>query len=190
MNKTIAILSLLIFGVLSCKNSETEFDQVEIAKKYYEVLDQSDASGIKALLTDSLLTQETEYDYEQTFSQQEYIEWLKWDSVFKPTYQILEIRSENGAVEAKISKTDKRINFLHREPIVTKQILRFEEGKIVSIETNKYLIFNDSLFVANREKLLSWIAENHPELDSFIHDQTEAGGKRYLEAIALYESNR
>ena len=190
MNKIIALFFLLIIGIISCKNSENEFDKLEIAKQYYEILDKSNASGIEALLTDSLLTSETEYDYVQSFSQKEYIEWLKWDAVFEPTYKILEIGQENRTIRARISKTDKRITFLHEEPIVTDQVLRFEKDKITSIETTKYVIFNDSLFVANREKFLNWIDENHPELGGFIYDQTEAGGIKYLKAIELYETNK
>ena len=174
--------------MISCKDSEKELDKLEIAKMYYEVLDKSNVSGIRTLLTDSLLTKEAEYDYEQTFSKKEYVEWLKWDSVFEPTYKILEIRQENGAVKAKISKMDKRIAFLHKEPIVSDQVIRFDKDKISSIETSKYVIFNDSLFVANREKLLNWVKENHPELDGFINDQTKIGGIKYLKAIELYEN--
>jgi len=110
MNKTIILLLLLTIGFISCKNSEKEIDELVIAKKYYEILDKSNVSGIEILLTDSLLTKETEYDYEQKFSKKEYVEWLKWDSVFEPTYEILEIEQENGIVKAKISKMDKRIS--------------------------------------------------------------------------------
>ena len=161
---------------------------MEFAKNYYEVLDKSNVSGIETLLTDSLLTKETEYDYEQTFSKKEYVEWLKWDSVFEPSYKILEIGQENGTVKAKISKTDKRISFLHKDSIVTVQVIRFDKDKITSIETTKYVIFNDSLFVANREKLLNWVDENHPELGGFINDQTKAGAMKYLKAIELYKN--
>jgi hypothetical protein len=163
---------------------------LKIAKNYYEVLDKSNVSGIETLLTDSLLTKETEYGYEQTFSKKEYVEWLKWDSVFEPTYKILEIRQENGTVKAKISKTDKRIFFLHKEPIVTDQVIRFDKDKITSIETTKYVIFNDSLFVANRENLLNWVDENHPEIGGFINDQTKTGGMKYLKVLELYENKK
>jgi len=190
MNKSIILLLLLTIGIISCKNPEKESDKLEIAKNYYEVLDKSNVSGIETLFTDSLLTKETEYDYEQTFSIKEYVEWLKWDSVFEPTYKILEIGQENGTVKAKISKTGKRISFLHREPIVTDQVIRFDKDKIISIETIKYVIFNDSLFVANREKLLNWVDENHPELGGFINDQTKSGGIKYLKAIELYENKK
>ncbi|MEO1032124.1 MAG: hypothetical protein AAFX55_12000 [Bacteroidota bacterium] len=190
MNKTIVLLLLLTIGFMSCKNSEKEIDKLGIAKTYYEVLDQSKVSGLEILLADSLLTKETEYNYEQTFSKKQYIEWLKWDSVFDPTYKILKIEQDNGIVKAKISKMDRRIAFLHKEPIVTTQIIRFDNDKITSIETTKYVIFNDSAFAKKRDGLVNWIAKNHPELNGFIHDQTKTGGMNYLKAIELYENKK
>ena len=185
MNKIIVLSLLLTIGFISCKNSEKEIDKLEIAKQYYKVLDNSDDSGIAILLTDSILTKES--DYEQIFSMAEYIEWLKWDSVFDPTYETLQIEQENGIVKAKISKIDKRIFFLHEEPIVTNQIIRFDNDKIISVETTDYVNFNDTTFLKNRSELLSWIDENHPELEGFIHDQTKKGGLKYLKAIELFE---
>lgn len=190
MNKTIALVLLMTIGLISCKNSNKEIEKLEIAKKYYEVLCNSSVSGIIPFLTDSLLTKENEYDYEQTFSLKEYVEWLKWDSVFDPTYQILDIEQEKGIVKAKISKIDQRIAFLHEEPIVTNQVIRFDNDKISSIETTEYLIFNDSTFVKNRDELVNWINKNHPELNGFIHDQTVTGGMKYLKAIELYKNKK
>ena len=188
MSKIKVFLLFVIIGIISCKISEKETDILDIAKRYYEVLDKSYVPGIEALLSDSLLTKETEFNYEQTFSKKEYVEWLKWDSVFEPTYKILEIGKENGTVKAKISKMDKRISFLHKEPIVTEQIIHFDKDKIAAIETKKYVIFNDSIFVKTRDGLLNWIDENHPELNGFIYDQTKSGGLKYLRAIELYEN--
>lgn len=190
INKTIVLVLLLVIGYISCKNSEKEIDTLEIAKKYYEILDKSTISEITPLLMYSLLTKETQYDYEQAFSQKEYVEWLKWDSVFDPTYEILDIEQKNGVVKAKISKTDKRISFLHEGPIVTNQVIRFNNTKIASIETTEYVVFNDSLFVENRGKLLEWIDKNHPELNGFIHDQTKIGGLNYLKAMELFENKK
>lgn len=185
MNKIIVLAFLLTIGFTSCKNSKKEIDKLEIAKQYYKVLDNSDDSGIAALLTDSLITKES--DYEQTFSLAEYIEWLKWDSVFDPTYETLQIEQENGVVKARVSKIDKRIFFLHEGPIVTNQTIRFDDDKIISIETTDYVNFKDTIFIKNRSNLLSWVDENHPELKGFIHDQTKKGGLKYLKAIELYE---
>ncbi len=187
MNKIIVLLFLTI-GFISCKNSEKEIDKLKIAKQYYKVLDNSDDTKITTLLTDSLLTRESQYDYEQTFSLNEYIEWLKWDSAFEPTYDILQIEQENETVKVKVSKTDKRILFLHEEPIVSYQVLRFNKDKIVSVETTEYIIFNDSTFVKNRTKFLDWINKNHPNLNGFIHVQTKSGATKYLEAIELYKN--
>lgn len=188
MKKAIAHLLLFIFGFISCKNSEKKIDRVEIAKQYYEILNHSNVSEIATLLTDSLLTKESEYNYEQTFSLEEYIDWLKWDAVFKPTYKIIEIQEENEIVKATISKIDERISFLHKEPTVYNQIIRFDNDKIVTIETTKNIIFNDSIFVKNRDGLVNWIDKNHPELNGFIYDQTENGGMKYLKAIELYKN--
>ena len=92
--------------------------------------------------------------------------------------------------KAKISKTDKRIIFLHQEPIVTDQVVRFDNDKITSIETTKYVIFNDSVFVKKRDELVDWIDKNYPELNGFIYDQTMTGGMNYLKAIELYENKK
>ena len=188
MHKT-AILSLLIvIGLISCRSSEKKINALDIAAKYYKALDQSDASAMAHLLNDSLVTKETSYDYEQTFTKVEYLEWLKWDSVFDPTYEILEMERDDESIKAKISKIDKRISFLHEQPIVTKQVIRFYQDKIASVETAEYVLFNDSTFVKNRDSLLNWIDENYPELNGFINDQTAAGGRRYLKAIELYQN--
>ena len=40
------------------------------------------------LILDSLLTREAEYEYEQTFPKNEYIDWLKWSAVFDPSYDV------------------------------------------------------------------------------------------------------
>jgi len=194
MKKIIALLVFLTIGFVSCKTSEKEknkeISKLEIAKQYYKALDNSDGTILEALLTDSLLTKETDYDYEQTFLRDKYIEeWLRWDSVFNPKYKTLEIKQENEIVKAKISKYDKRINFLHKEPTVWNAVIRFENDKISSIERTN-VVFNEKVWVENRTKLLSWIDENHPELNGFINDQTKASGIKFLKAMELYENKK
>lgn len=189
MNKIIILLLLLTLGFTSCKNSEKGIDKIEIAKQYYKALDNSDHSALASLLTDSLLTKETEYDYEQTFSLNEYVEWMKWDSVFDPQYKILEIEEKNGVIKARISKEDHRISFLHEEPIVTSEIIRFDKNKIKTIERTNVL-FNDSVFVKNRTEFLNWIDQNYPEWNGFIYDQTKNGGMKYLKAIERYKNEK
>ena len=86
MNKIAVFLLLLTIGFLSCKNSEKEIDKLGIAKEYYEILDKSNSSGIETILTDSLLTKETEYEYEQTFSIKEYLEWIAEELITKDIF--------------------------------------------------------------------------------------------------------
>lgn len=183
MNKLI-IVTLLLIGFISCKNSEEKIGKLTIAKEYYKALNNSDDVGIEALLRDSLLTKES--NYKQIFSIEEYKEWLQWDAIFEPTYKTLDIKEENGVVKATISKMDKRILFLHEEPIVTKQTIHFKNAKISSIETTDYLNFKDTIFIKNRTKILNWVSTKHPELDGFIYDQTKKGGQKYIKAINLY----
>lgn len=189
MKKIFRVGVLLVIVVTSCKQTP-KTTQLEIAEEYYRVLDASDETGLPSLLADKILTKETEYNYEYTYAKADYIQWLKWDSAFEPTYEVLDMVEENDMVKVRVSKSDKRIAFLHKEPIITNQILRFENDKIASIETIKYVNFNDSLFVKNRDELVNWIDQYHPELNGFINDQTEVGGQKYLRAMDYFENER
>jgi len=190
LNNIKVLLFLLIMGIISCTDQEKGVNKIEIAKQYYRILDQSDQSSLTTIIADSLLTKETEFDYEQTFSLKEFIDWQQWDSVFEPKYELLELEQKGGIVMAKVSKIGKRILFLHGEPIISEQVIGFIQNKISSIETRKYIVFNDSIFTKKRDEFLSWIDENHPELGGFIHDQTKLGGTKYLKAMAYYEKEK
>ena len=181
------ILFLLV--VFSCIDSNEETGLIEVTKRYYKGLDKSDTSGIEPILSDTIVTRENEYNYEQEFSKKEYIEWMKWDSVFQPTYKIIGFEQENDIVKVQISKTDKRISFLHKEPIITNQIVRFDKDKISHIETVEYVVYNDYLWVENRGHFLEWVNNNYPEMNGVIYDQTKTGGIKYLELIQLYENS-
>ncbi|WBL25346.1 hypothetical protein [Zunongwangia sp. HGR-M22] len=187
MNKTIILFLLLTIGFTSCKNTEKKIDRVKIAKQYFKVLDNSDYSKISDWFADSLTMIEGEYKH--TYSKSDYLEFLKWDSVFDPNYEILKIEQKNEIVKAKISKIDKRISFLHKEPFITNQTIKFQNEKIITVQT-EYVDFNEATWERNKNGLLSWINEHHPELNEFIYDQTKAGGIKFLKAIELYKSEK
>ncbi|WP_422857808.1 hypothetical protein ACOKFD_10020 [Flagellimonas sp. S174] len=188
MKKAAILYLFLTIGFLSCKTSEKEISKLEIANQFYQALNNSDSAVMKVLLTDSLITKEMDYKYIQTFSKKEFIEdWLKWDSVFSPTYKVLEIEQDNKIVRATISKTDKRILLLHKKPTVWKAVLRFDADRIVSIERSN-VVFNDTIWVQNRTNLINWINHNHPELNGFLNGQTESVALKYLKAIELYNN--
>ena len=187
MNKLTVFLLLITIGITSCKNSEKELDKLEIAKKYYVSINNSNPSETTELITESFTT--IDDGFEQKYSGNEYAEWVKWDSVFQPTYEILEIGQENGTVKAKISKIDKRISFLHHEPIITNETIQFEGNRIKNINRTS-ASFNVEKFVKNRDELVNWITENQPELNGFLNDQTKSGGMNYLKAIELYRNKK
>ncbi len=187
MNKTTVLLLLLTIGIISCKSSKKEFDKLKIAKEFYIAIDNSNPSKTTELITERFTT--IDDGFEQKYSVNEYAEWVKWDSVFQPTYEILKIEKENGIVKAKISKMDKRISFLHHEPIVTDEIIQFEGNKIKNINRTS-TSFNVEKFVKNRDELVNWITENQPELNGFLNDQTKSGGMNYLKAIELYKNKK
>lgn len=177
------VLILLVLFANSCKKG---LDKISLVKQYYEVLNTANYDKAKALIADSLLT--TEGEYTKVFSQQDYINLLKWDAVFEPEYKLINIEEDEGVIKTTISQTNQRILFLHKSPIVFNQIIRFENDKISSVEMPSYVVFNDSIFSSNRGKLLKWIKQNHPEMKSFIYDQTEEGARNYLNAINLYKN--
>ena len=188
MKRNIALILLCLAIVAGCQNPKKKVDKLEIAKQYYEALDNSDGLIMKELLADTLFTVETDYDYEQYFTREGYVEsWLRWDSVFAPTYKVLDIEQDQELVKATISKSDKRILFLHNEPTVWDEILQFDGVAIARI-ARRNVTFNDTLWVQNVNALLAWIDANHPELNGFINDQTRTGGMNYLKAIELYEN--
>lgn len=187
MTRTIILLALCTFGIISCKQAD-KVDPAELIRQYYNMLDTSDYDQIPALLADSLQTQEG--DYNPTYSHDGYEELLKWDAVFNPTYEVLNIvPEENGLYKATVSKIDTRIQFLHEKPIITDNFITIKDGKISGLRT-EYVDFDDETFGNNRTKLLTFIDEKQPELNGFLHDQTEAGGRKYLKALELYKNQQ
>lgn len=188
MHKTSILLFVFFIITVSCKNTKNTTDKLKITKTYFEALSQSNSSKIKTLLSDSLTTAIPKYDYKITFSKNDYVEkWLQWDSVFEPTYKILDLRLENDNVIAKISKTDKRIMFLMQKPFITTETLKFKDHKISTIVT-EYLNFDETTWEKNKNELLNWVKDNHPHLNDFIYDQTASGGEKFLKAIKLFQN--
>jgi len=189
MNIKVLVL-FLTFGLLSCKTSKSEPTKesikLQLAASYYNALNDSKASKMKILLRDSIVIRENADNYEERFSQKGYIEWLEWDAVFEPTYKVLKIEQDNQLVKAKISKIDKRLSFLHEEPMVWTEVIKFNQNKIVEVERIKYDIFKVDKFINKREVLVTWIDKNYPELNGFLFPQTKPVARQYLKAIELY----
>ena len=185
MKKIILILSIAVIGS-SFQQSNKEVNKIEIAEKYINALNESDYDGIIGLFKDSIRMKELVYS--SVFSKDEYYSLFQWDSTFYPSYKILGIKKENDAVRMTVSKECPRILFLNEEPNVTDEIIRFEDGKIKSIETIKYIVFNEKVWEKNKANLVEWVETHHPGLNGFLYDQTKKGAMKYLQAIRLYQS--
>ncbi|WP_339788794.1 nuclear transport factor 2 family protein [uncultured Imperialibacter sp.] len=179
-------IALVIFVLsISCTQKQS-FDGFAATKAYFEALNESDYDEVTSLFLDSIRMREGIYT--SVFSKQAYKHMFQWDSTFHPTYEIREIEQSGDTVLMQVSKTCTRIHFLHEEPTVTKERVVFQNGKILSIEIVDFVVFNDERWATNRAHLVSFVEENHPELNGFLHDQTKAGAIKYLKAIELYQS--
>ena len=173
--------------MVSCKQASSEIQPIEIAKSYYEALDKSDVKTLHMLLADTIISKEMEY--EAVFDRDGYKELQRWDSVFQPTYKILEIQEVDGEVKTKISKACSRTLFLNGEPIITQETISFKNGKIESVGIDKYVVFNFQRWDSVRSKLVNFVNENHTELDGFLNDQTVKGAIKYSKAMDSYLEN-
>lgn len=184
--KVLIPILFLIITCLSCKEDNEEINKIQIVENYIRALNKADYKTITPLFKDSIRL--IEIDYYSAFSKEEYYPLFKWDSTFRPTYRILEIKEENEGVRMKVSKECQRILFLNEEPIITSEFVRFKDGSINSITIENYVIFNNNKWSNNRAKLVAWIEENHPELNGFLTDQTQQGALNYLKAIKLFQT--
>ncbi len=171
----------------SCANvrEETKIEQVQ---SYIAALNQSNYNKIVSFFGDSIHLDEL--DYKSAFSKKAYRDLFQWDSVFQPSYQILDIQLKNDSVFARISKEGKRIRFLNEAPSVTQEVFTFTSNKIDRIAITSYDHFNHKKWDSNRTTLVNWVAAHHPELNGFLYDQSISGASRFAAAIDMYQKKR
>ncbi|WP_431157859.1 hypothetical protein [Winogradskyella poriferorum] len=185
----ILLLSFLTVIMLSCNGKNPNASSLDIAKKYYQALDKSNREVMSGLLEDTLYTVETDYNYKHAFTKEDYVNnWMVWDSLFNPTYTVLEIDTLNDQIKAIISKHDMRIQLLHEAPTVWTETMYIKDNKITRIERQN-VTFNDSIWIKNRAELINWVNINHPELIGFLDGQNKSIGKKYLKAITLFNNS-
>jgi hypothetical protein len=173
---------------VSCQSEEKQADHLQIIKDYYLELNNSNLNKASTLIHDSIIVSELQFTQART--KDEWFTQFKWDSVFNPTYKILEMKEVDGKVEVIVSKECERIRFLHDSPTNYKVRYAFLDGKIKNDDTYEFLVFDFEKWGSRRDSLVAWIDINHPELNGFIYDQTIEGGKKYLKAIGFYENEK
>ncbi len=138
-----------------------------------------------AFMEDSI--QITEMNYVLTKNRNEFNRQFLWESAFEPQYKIIDIRETSFGATAKITKTDKRIDFLQDSAIIYKIEARFSDNLISHIKLTEYVQFNYAKWQARRNSLIEWTKIHHPELPAFVNDMTPQGAKNYVKVLGLYE---
>lgn len=67
---------------------------------------------------------------------------FKWDSIFIPSYQVKSVQIGERGVNVEVAKLDKRVQFLHDDPMVSIVRFKIEHGKIKSLTVNDYKKFD------------------------------------------------
>jgi len=182
MKHIIVLLIIIVFT--SC--AEKQHTASEQIKTYYNGYKNSDYKLIKKVLADSLTT--VFGDYTTTYSHQSYYEQFKWDSIFKPDYELVNLNYEDGQLVATVSMRSLKLEFLKNNPMTCQYQFQFTSGKISRIEELNCNDANWKVWKQEVDTLVDWVKINHPELDGFIHDLSMQGAINYLKAIELYKN--
>lgn len=182
--KNLKLLPLLLLFTISCTSSP---DLTQITKDFYAAMEAHDHPKIVSFYADSVRVMGD--GYRTVYTKEAYADWVAWDAIFAPTYEILSLTEGDNYVDAQIRKSDPRILFLNGAPYITTEGLHFEKGKLQSLEIIEEQ-YNEARWIETRAAFLNWIAENHPELDGFIFDQSELGAQNYMKAMELFENRK
>ncbi len=182
MKRYFILFSLITF-LAGC--GDKKLSPAELVTKYYDAFNASDFTQLVPLITDSIII--VEGDYVMPFSHDSFREHFKWDSIFQPTYKIVELEGQNNQIIVTVASSSKRYKFLKDDPLTCRFKFLFNSDKITKLETLECLDTDWNVWQKERDSLVNWIETNHPELDGFIHDLTMNGAKNYLKAIELYK---
>jgi len=183
--KNISLILACTFFFFGC--GQEKLSKQEVVTKYYVARDMLDFQEIQNLINDSIIV--IEGDFVMPYSKESYYEVFKWDSIFRSTYKIVDLKEAEESVTASITHTSIRNTFLQNHELTCQYRLSFESEKISQIESLDCKNADWETWQEKVSSLVDWIRINHPELDGFIYDMTMEGAQNYLKAIELYEAN-
>jgi hypothetical protein len=179
-----AFLILFVIGLLfGCGNKE--LSRKKTVTTYYKAFDSGEFDKIKEVIHDSITL--VSGDFVMPFDKNSFNEFYKWDSIFEPTYEILQLTEDNNDIIATITQKNIRNGFLMNNPLKLNIKVSFVSGKIAKLEELNYIDVNWTAWNQEKDSLVDWTKINHPELDGFVNDMTMTGAMNYLKAIALFE---
>lgn len=180
------ILLCCLIVLFSCNESSTSYTPAEVIETYYEGFNTSDYDLVQTVLADSLTVNEGPFG--TTFSQEAYYVFFQWDSVFTPFSKLSDFRTEKNQISVLVSTTSQRYTFLENNPFSCEHTFTILSGKISAIEIGACPGEDRNVWQSNRDSLVAWINQYHPDMSGFIHDLTKEGAEKYVSAIQLYES--
>ncbi|MDF1698359.1 MAG: hypothetical protein P1U56_21090 [Saprospiraceae bacterium] len=180
-------LFALLIPFVSCKKKAPSFKKTVIAQVYYEGRNHNAIKEVCALIKNKISIDEQGVLH--NYTTKEYENHLRWESVFNPVFKMLDIKQEGKVVKATISTRDMRTKFLHKKPIVTKELIHFKDGFISKVEISEYVDVEHQTLKKNQDDFLTWINENHPELAKSMMKKSVKGAEKYLEALQIYKRN-
>ncbi len=179
--KFIFLTILAGFFMVSCSQNPEK----ALIQKYFNAFNQSNFNDLKELLCDDF--EVTEGNFTLCTSINEFQTVFQWDSIFNPTYEILNIQELDGKMQTEISKTDIRVAYLHDTPLISNVSFEFKNGKISKQIINDYKEFDIKKWGGRLKDIATWIKVNHAELNGFERDITPRGAENYIKAIDLYQ---
>lgn len=184
----IFLVLFLVFSLCSScsKKQKLEHPYRLLVQDYYNALNAGEIDKAQTFLADSII--KIEGVEKIAYAKQDFTQYLEWDLSFDPKYGLSNIdAATQDSVALTVTKQCKRILFLNEAPTKYEEVWTIKEGKLAGFEIQNYISFNDTLWVKNVTALTSFINKNHPELKTFIYNQTEQGAQDYLKAITLYK---
>ncbi len=177
--KTPLVILLLLFFLIGCNNQKS--NRKETVIRYYNAFDSGKYNEIKTLINDSIA--QINGDFITSYNHDSFYGFFKWDSIFKSSYEVVELVEKEDDIIVTVSQENLRNAFLKNNPLVYKVKVSFDFGKISKLEDLEYIDTNWEVWNREKNDLVAWIKKNHPDLDGFVNDMTMKGAKRYLKAI-------
>lgn len=184
MKKSFLIIFIACI-IMGCSNKKLTHKETVI--QYYKARNTVDFSKIKPLVNDSVTI--ISGDYVMPYNKDGFYEVFKWDSVFKPSYKIVDLQEKNNHVTASVTINSVRNTFLNNSDMTCQYKIAFKANKITKIEEVDCKNVDWQVWIKERDSLVNWTKKNHPKLDGFINDMTMKGALNYLKAIELYKAN-
>ena len=182
--KNIFLIFFLICLSTGCDSKK--LSHLEMVSHYYNARNSVDFNKVKPLVNDSITI--ISGDYVMPYDNDSFYEVFKWDSIFKPSYKIIELQEQNDQIIASVKLNSIRNTFLKNSNMVCDYRISFTDNKISKIEELECKDVNWKVWQKEVKALVSYIHNNHNDLEGFINDMTMKGAKNYLKAIELFEA--